>query len=137
MDLIKTISIAAAGMRVQGQRMQITSENVANANSLATNPETDPYRRKVVLFRNALDDELGVRLVKLYKVQEDNSEFGLRFDPQHPSANENGYVQTPNVNAILEMMDMKEAQRSYEANLSMINTAKSMLMKTIGLIGRG
>ena len=89
-----------------------------------------------MLFRNVLDRELGVNVVRLHKVREDNSEFGLRFDPNHPAANEVGYVQTPNVNTIIEMMDMREAQRSYEANLSMIDTAKGMLMKTIGIIGR-
>ena len=136
MDLIKSIAISASGMRVQGQRMQITAENIANSDSLATRPGEDPYRRKVILFRNVMDRELGVDIVKLYKVREDYSEFGLRFDPNHPAANEVGYVQTPNVNRIIEMMDMREAQRSYEANLSMIDTAKSMMMKTIGIIGK-
>ena len=136
MDLLKSIAISASGMRVQGQRMQVVAENVANVNSLALRPGDEPYTRKVVTFRNVLDRELGVELIKLHKVGADNSEFGLRFDPNHPAANEDGYVQTPNVNAIVEMMDMREAQRSYEANLSMIDTAKNMMMKTISIIGR-
>lgn len=136
MDLLKSIAISASGMRVQGTRMQVTAENIANSDSLATTPDADPYRRKVVLFKNVMDRELDIELVKLQRIQEDQSDFGTRFDPNHPASDDIGYVKTPNVNTIIEMMDMREAQRSYEANLSMIDTAKSMMMKTIGIIGR-
>ncbi len=133
-NLLKTLSISAAGMKVQGTRLRVISENIANANSLGTVPGEEPYRRKTVLFKNVLDDKLGLHTVQVDKVKEDGSDFGLIFDPAHPSADENGYVQTPNVNSLIEMMDMREAQRSYEANLNVIKSAKQMLMKTIDLL---
>jgi flagellar basal-body rod protein FlgC len=134
MNLAKTMSLSAAGMRAQSERMRVIAENLANANSLAVTEGDDPYRRKVVSFKNELDRNLGANLVSVNKVVEDQSDFGMRYDPAHPAANQDGYVTMPNVNALVEMMDMKEAQRSYEANLKVIENAKSMLLQTIQIL---
>ncbi len=132
--LMKTLSISAAGMQAQGTRLRVIAENIANANSLATMPGALPYRRQVVTFSNELNRALGVETVRVQDIRPDLSSFGQNFDPSHPSADENGYVLTPNVNTLIEMMDMKEAQRSYEANLNVVRNAKSMLMSTIDLL---
>ena len=133
-DLVKTIKISAAGMQAQGTRLRVIAENLANADSLADNPGEKPYQRKVVTFKNVLDRELSADKVKVDKILLDRSEFSKRFDPQHPSADEDGYVLHPNVNSLVELMDMREAQRSYEANLNVINTSKGMLTRTIDLL---
>jgi len=133
-DLIKTMRISAAGMRVQGQRLRVISQNIANANSLPQDPGDKPYRRKVITFRNELDRSIGLETVRVGKVQPDRSEFGKRFEPSHPAADADGYVLTPNVNSLIEMTDMREAQRSYEANLSVIKASKAMLNLTIDLL---
>ncbi len=134
MELIKSIFVSAAAMKAQGQRMEVIAENIANADSLGQTPGADPYQRKVMLFRNLLDRDLGIDTLRVQKVDVDRTEFQRRFDPGHPAANGDGYVLMPNVNSLIEMMDMREAQRSYEANLSMVETAKSMLVRTIDLI---
>ena len=133
-DLYKALAISGAGMRTQGTRLRVIAENIANANSMATEPGTDPYRRKIVTFKNELDRSLGLDVVRIDRIREDMSDFGQRFDPNHPAADENGYVRTPNVNSLIEMMDMREAQRSYEANMSVIKSSKSMLAKTIDIL---
>ena len=129
MDLIKSIKISTAGMRVQGTRLRVISENIANADSLPDGPGDLPYRRKQVSFKNVLDRTLDAQRVKV-----DKTDFDKKFDPQHPAADENGYVEVPNVNPLVEMMDMREAQRSYEANLSIIQVSKSMLTRTIDML---
>ena len=123
-------------MKVQGTRLRVISENLANADSLPTGPGKSPYRRKNIQFQNVLDRELGLNLVKVKKIGVDKSEFNRRFDPAHPAADEKGYVQTPNVKTLIEVMDMREAQRSYEANLTAIRTARSMMRRTIDLLRR-
>lgn len=133
-DLFKTMRISGAGMRVQGQRLRVIAQNIANANSLPQEPGKDPYRRKVVTFKNELDRAIGVKTVRLDKVQPDKSDFGKRYEPSHPAADVDGYVLTPNVNSLVEMTDMREAQRSYEANLSVIKSSKAMLNQTIDLL---
>ena len=133
-DLISTFRIAAAGMKVQGSRLRVISQNIANADSLPTGPGQNPYQRKTISFKNELNRELGVQLVEVNKVGKDRSEFVKRFDPSHPAADEKGYVLAPNVNKLVEMMDMREAQRSYEANLSSIRTSRAMLNKTLELL---
>ena len=127
MDFSKTIMISAAGMRAQSGRMRVIAENLANADSLARTPGGDPYRRKMVTFTTELDRVSGINKVTVGTVVEDKSEFALRFDPAHPGANEDGYVKTPNVKSLVEMMDMREAQRSYEANSHVIRAVKIML----------
>ncbi len=134
MELLKTIKISAAGMRAQGLRMKTIAENIANAESLSAEPGKDPYRRKIVTFRNVLDRNLGVELVTVRDIEYDRSDFKKRFDPNHPAADKAGYVKMPNVIPLVEMMDMREAQRSYRANLRIIEVAKSMLSRTIDLL---
>jgi flagellar basal-body rod protein FlgC len=134
MDLLQTLMISASGMRAQSVRMRVISENLANANSVAPNSKAEPYRRKVVTFEDELDPNLGVDLLKVDQVKEDMSKFESKYDPGHPAADANGYVKMPNVNPFIEMMDMRQAQRSYEANLNMIETAKSMMSRTVEIL---
>jgi flagellar basal-body rod protein FlgC len=134
MDLTKTLKVSAAGMQAQNARMRTIAENLANADSLAESPGADPYRRKMLTFKNALDRATGVQLVRPERVVRDQSEFQKRFDPNHPGADAEGYVLAPNVNSLIEVMDMRQAQRSYEANLSVIEVAKTMLLRTIDIL---
>lgn len=133
-DLLRTLRISASGMKAQGTRLRVISENVANANSLPTQPGGLPYRRKVVTFQNQLDQATGVNMVRVDRIKTDLSDFQQRYDPSHPAADANGYVLAPNVSTLIEMSDMREAQRSYEANLNVIKASKSMLQQTIGLM---
>jgi flagellar basal-body rod protein FlgC len=134
MDLMESLMISAAGMRAQGQRLRVVAENLANADSVAEVAGGDPYRRKTISFKNALDKELGLETVQVSKVGEDPSDFRMKYDPGNPAADAKGYVKLPNVNSLIEMTDMREAQRSYEANLKAIEVARNMLQRTIDLI---
>jgi len=134
MDLRDTLLVSVFGMRAQSSRMRIIAENLANADSVGQTPDADPYRRQTVSFKNTLDRATGANVVQVSKVGEDQSAFGERFDPGHPAANAAGYVRTPNVNALVETMDMREAQRAYEANLQVVDASRSMIMKTIDLL---
>lgn len=133
-DLSKSMNLSAAGMRAQGERLRVISENIANAGSTALSPDGEPYRRKLVTFGNELNRELGLNLVKVQKVARDPSDFGLRYQPGHPAADASGYVKTSNVNSLVEMTDMREAERSYEANLKVMQAARGMLQRTIDLL---
>ena len=133
-DLSKSMNISAAGMKAQGMRLRIISENIANAGSTALTPNGEPYRRKLVTFGATLNRELGTELVEVQKVSRDPSDFGLRYQPGHPAADASGYVKTANVNTLIEMTDMREAQRSYEANLRVMQAARTMLQRTIDLL---
>ena len=135
-DLLKTMRISSAGMQAQGTRLRVISENIANASSLPQSPGQLPYRRKVITFKNTLDRTIGLDTVKTDRIIDDKSPFSKRFDPNHPAADQEGYIQTPNVNSMIEMMDMREAQRSYEANLNVIKSSKSMLSSTIDILRR-
>jgi flagellar basal-body rod protein FlgC len=134
MDLMDSLSISAAGMRVQGERLRVISENIANADSVSEVRGGDPYRRKTVTFKNELDRQSGLDLVKVSKVGLDPSEFTRKYDPSSPAADNQGYVKLPNVNALIEMNDMREAQRSYEANLKVVEVARGMLQRTIDIL---
>ncbi len=134
MNLMESLMISAAGMRVQGERLRVVAENLANADSVSEVPGGDPYRRKTISFRNALDRELGLETVQVNKVGTDQSDFRMKYEPGNPAADAKGYVKLPNVNSLIEMTDMREAQRSYEANLRAIEVARSMLQRTIDLI---
>ncbi len=134
MDLVKSLTISASALKAQGTRLRVIAENIANADSTAGRPGAEPFRRKVVTFRNALDRELGAETVKVGQITFDRSDFGRRFDPGHPAADDKGYVLTPNVNSLLEMADLREAQRSYEANLKVIQSARMMLQQTIDIL---
>ena len=132
--LYKAQRIAVAGMKAQGMRLRVMAENMANADTLPSGPGEAPYRRKVVTFRNVLDRELGVRLVRVDKVRSDPSGFMRRFEPQHPAADADGYVMAPNVDPMMEMADMREALRSYEAGLNVIRAAKDMLKRASDML---
>lgn len=133
-DLNKSSLIAVSGMKAQAERMRIVSENLANADSLPTTPDSTPYRRKTISFRNVLDKTSGADMVKVKKVDVDRSEFQKKYDPKHPAADASGYVLAPNVNPLIELMDMREAQRSYEANLNVVSVSKTMLAKTVDML---
>jgi len=136
MDLLDSMAEAAKGMKAQGVRMRVISENMANAETTSTEKGGDPYQRKVVTFKNVLDKTDQQEEVQVDKVQPDNSDFIMKYDPGHPAADANGYVKMPNVNPLVEMMDMREAQRSYEANLGIIDISKSMISETLDQISR-
>ena len=133
-DLTRSLDISASGMKAQGTRLRVISENVANAGSTALSPEEEPYRRKLVTFGSTLDRELGVPLVDVKRVTLDKSEFGRRYEPNHPAADATGYVRTSNVNTMVEMADLNQAQRSYEANLKVLQSSRTMLQRTIELL---
>ncbi|AWJ89374.1 flagellar basal-body rod protein FlgC [Azospirillum brasilense] len=134
MDLYTSMAVSASGMKAQGTRLKTIAENLANANTTAETPGDLPYRRKVVMFQNALDRQMGVDLVRVAKIDVDKKDFERRYDPSHPSADADGYVLLPNVNSVVEAMDMREAQRSYEANLSAVDSARQMLTRTIDIL---
>jgi flagellar basal-body rod protein FlgC len=133
-DLASTLRISAAGMRTQGTRLRVIAENIANADSLPTQAGEFPYRRRVVTFRNALDEATGLDLVRVNRVENDPTPFDRRYEPGHPAADGAGYVLETNVNALIEMTDMREAERSYEANLNVIRATKGMLQDTIEVL---
>jgi len=134
MDLAKIMKISAAGMQAQTLRLRTIAENIANADALSETPGGNPYRRKLVTFKNVFDKALGADKVKIDKVTTDKSDFEKRFDPQHPAADKDGYVLTPNVNPLVEVMDMRQAQRSYEANLGVVEMSKGMVSRTIDIL---
>ena len=128
------MSVAASALRAQQSRMRIIAENIANANSTAPVAGGDPYRRQMPVFQaRELDGNTGV---VLSQVRADQSPFKLEYDPTHPMANAEGYVQRPNVDTLVEAMDMREAQRAYEANLNVIETARVMESRTLDIIKR-
>jgi len=136
MNVLKSMMVAAAGMRAQGARMRVIAQNMANANSTPNGPGETPYRRQVPSFENVMNRELGMQTVQMTKTVSDKAPFRKKFDPGHPAADEMGYIQLPNVNSLIEMMDMREAQQSYEANMNMIKSAQKMLTSTIDLLRR-
>ncbi len=134
MELSKAVTIAASAMRAQGTRMRVISENLANANSTATEPGGDPYRRQLISFKGEIDKSTGAMQLAVDKIVRDQAEFVVEYEPNHPAANEAGYVKRSNVNTLVELIDMKEAQRSYEANVSVIDVTKSMVKRTVDLL---
>jgi flagellar basal-body rod protein FlgC len=134
MDFLKSIAIAASGMRAQAGRMRIISENIANAESTASSPGGDPYRRRIVTFRDVVDREIGAHVVKLGQTATDTSAFRLRREPDNPMADAKGEVKYPNVNPLVEITDFRDAQRSYEANINVISSTRRMLQRTIDIL---
>jgi flagellar basal-body rod protein FlgC len=134
MDLSTSMMIAASGMRAQSGRMRTIAENIANANSTAPTAGGDPYRRKVATMKSDFDRELGATMVDSGKPVDDTSDFRRQYDPGNPAADKQGYVKLPNVNPLVEIMDMREAQRSYEADLDLMSASKSMLARTVELL---
>lgn len=134
-DILNSMKISAQGMRAQGTRIRVVSENIANADTTGQTPGSDPYRRQIITFKNALDKQLGFDTVRVNDIEVDKkAPFPSKFIPDHPAADANGYVKMPNVNMLVEIMDVREAQRSYEANLGLIEQARSMVMRTIDLL---
>lgn len=134
MELFKALRLSASGMDAQAMRLRVVAENLANRDTTASRPEDDPYRRKTVTFESRLDRALGIEQVGVKRVGRDESDFGTRFEPGHPAADENGYVKVPNVNSFIEVMDMREAQRSYSANLNVLEVTRGMLTRAIELL---
>ncbi|TCR63500.1 flagellar basal body rod protein FlgC [Bosea sp. BK604] len=134
MDLFKSIAVAASGLRSQSGRMRVIAENLANADSGPDRAGAEPYRRKIPTFQRHMDRELDAQVVDLGRVQRDQTPFRTKFDPGHPAANAAGQVQMPNVNSLVETMDMREAQRSYEANLNLISSTRRMIQRTIDIL---
>lgn len=134
MELKNSMKVSASGMKAQSERIKVIAENLANADSLGKTPGADPYRRKVINFKSELDRATGASLVKAQKPARDKSDFDLKFDPGHPAANADGYVKMPNVKSVIEMADMREAQRTYEANLNAVDTARQMISRTVDLL---
>ena len=134
MDFLKSIAVAASGLRAQAGRMRVLSENIANADSTAPRQGADPYRRKIVTFRSEVDRALDAKVVAMGRVRPDATDFRTKYEPGHPSADASGYVKYPNVNSMVEMADMREAQRSYEANLNVIGATRRMIQRTIDIL---
>ena len=134
MDLKDTLQISAMGMKAQGTRLRVVAENLANAGTTAASPSEDPYRRKTISFKNELDRTTGVETVKIDQIGLDKSDFQTKYEPGNPAADANGYVKISNVNSLIEVMDMHEAQNAYQANLGVTEISKSMLLQTIALL---
>lgn len=133
-NLSVSADIAFSGMKAQAERLRVISENMANADSISATPGGEPYRRQVVSFKQYMDKETGAEMVKVDKVLKDNSQFVKKYDPNHPGADVEGYVLMPNVNPLIEMMDMKEAQRTYDANLSVVQTSRDLNAKVLDVL---
>jgi len=134
MDLQKALTISARGMTAQTSRLRVIAENLANQDTTGTSPQTQPYRRKTITFANTMDRAVGAETVSVKKVGRDMGELPLRYDPSHPAADERGYVRVPNVNSFVEVMDMKEAERSYSANLNVLQVSRGMLTRAIEML---
>ncbi len=130
------LSLAASGMRAQSARMRVIAENVANAGVTAQEPGGDPYRRKIPVFQAELDRVTGLTEARMTKVTPDRSDFSLRYEPGHPAADEKGYVKYSNVSTLVELMDMRAAQRAYEANLNIVEMGRSMTTRALDLLRR-
>ncbi len=134
MDFMRSIFIAATGLRAQSGRMRVIAENIANANSTAANSTTDPYRRRVPTFATSFDRDLQATVVSMGRIRTDGSDFTVRNEPGHPAADGTGNVKYPNVNTLIETVDMREAQRSYEANLNVITATRRMIARTLEIL---
>ena len=134
MDFLKTLMISSAGLKVQTGRMRVIAENVANADSVASTPGGDPYRRQIPPVTSKFDKELGAEMVRLGKVVPDRTDFEVKYEPNSPAADASGNVKYPNVSPLIEMVDMQSAQRTYEANLNVVSSTRAMLQKTIDIL---
>ena len=134
MDFLKSMAIAASGLKAQSGRMRVIAENIANADSTAPRAGGNPYRRKIATFHTEVDRAIEAQTVGMGRVQLDQTDFRTKYEPGHPAADRNGYVKYPNVNAMVEMTDMREAQRSYEANLNVIGATRRMIQRTIEIL---
>jgi len=133
-DFTRSMGIATSGLRAQAGRMRVISENIANADSTAQTAGGDPYRRKVPTFTTQLDRVLDAKTVALGRIKPDQSDFRTKYEPSNPAADQNGYVKYPNVNPLIEMTDLRDAQRSYEANLNIISATRRMIQRTLDIL---
>ena len=133
-DFGRSMGIATSGLRAQAGRIKVISENIANADSTASTVGGDPYRRKVPTFSSALDRALDAKVVTLGRIRPDRSDFHVKYEPGNPAADATGNVKYPNVNPLVEMTDMREAQRSYEANLNIISATRRMIQRTLDIL---
>ncbi len=134
MDIEKALAISARGMDAQTARLRVIAENLANQDTTGSTPGADAYRRKTITFENRVDKALGTQAVRVKRIDISRGDLPQRYDPSHPAADANGYVRMPNVNNFIEVMDMREAQRSYSANLNVLEVTRSMLTRTIELL---
>jgi flagellar basal-body rod protein FlgC len=134
MDLNKALNISAAGMDAQTMRLRVIAENLANQDTTGSKPGADAYRRKTITFENRVDASTGDATVQVKRIGQDQAQQNLRYDPSNPAANPDGYVKTPNVNSFIEVMDMREAERSYSANMAVLQATRTMLNRTIDLL---
>jgi len=133
-DLVVSTQVSTSGMKAQATRLRVVSENIANADSVATKPGGDPYRRKILSFKNVMDQQTRADMVEVKRISKDRSDFEKTYDPSHPAAGKDGYVLKPNVNPLIEMMDMREAQRGYEANLNAMQISREMISRTVDML---
>jgi flagellar basal-body rod protein FlgC len=133
-DFLSSIRIAATGLHAETARMRVIAENLANADSAGKTPGEDPYRRKIPTFKAVFDAELGGDTVQVGKLAYDMSDFTTRYEPGHPAADASGMVRYPNVDPLVEAMDMREAQRTYEANLNVVSASRSMVGQTLSIL---
>ena len=133
-SLEASIKISSSGMQAQSQRLKVISQNIANSNVTGKTPNENPYRRKIIFFKNVYDQKLDTKILKVNSIQEDQSEFTLKYEPNHPAADNRGMVKYPNVNIIIETVDSKEAQRTFDANVNSLEIAKSNQNKILELM---
>ena len=133
-DFLSSLKIAATGLHAQTARMRVIAENRANADSAGKTPEDEPYRRRIPTFKAVMDEGAGGTTVQIGRLAYDMSDFQSRYEPGHPAADEQGYVRYPHVNSLIETMDMREAQRTYEANLNVVTVTRQMLGRTIDIL---
>ena len=134
MDFLKSIAVAASGLRAQTGRMRVIAENIANADSTGDKPGQDPYRRKIPTFQKHVDRELDANVVELGRVRTDSSALKTKYEPGHPAADAAGLVKLPNVDTLIETVDMRDAQRSYEANLNVVTATRRMVSRTLDIL---
>ena len=134
MDFIKSLAIAASGLRAQAGRMRVISENIANSDSTSQTPGGDPYRRRIPTFQSEFDRSLNAQVVALGPVRTDSTDFRVKNEPGNPAADAQGNVKYPNVNPLIEVTDMRDAQRSYEANVNVISATRSMIQRTLDIL---
>jgi flagellar basal-body rod protein FlgC len=133
-DFARSMGIATSGLRAQAGRMRVISENIANADSTSSTAGGDPYRRKVPTFSSTLDRALDAKVVSLGRIQPDTSAFRVKYEPSNPAADAAGNVKYPNVNPLIEMTDLRDAQRSYEANLNIVSATRRMVQRTLDIL---
>jgi flagellar basal-body rod protein FlgC len=133
-DLNQALEVSVSGMDAQTARLRVIAQNIANQDTTGSSPGADPYRRKTISFQSVLDQSSGLETVEVKSVDADNTDFPLKYDPANPAANAQGYVKLPNVNGFVEMMDMREAERTYSANLSVMQATRGMQSKTLDIL---